>query len=69
MTATITSEWDGLFAEMTGRGQAEMLQEAPDRFFFRTPSVQLVFERDAMGGVTAVQITEGGRTIRATKLR
>jgi CubicO group peptidase (beta-lactamase class C family) len=68
VTATITSAWDGLFVEMPGRGAGELFQEAPDRFFLKTPNVVVVFERDASGRVTGVSFTEGGRMMRGAKV-
>jgi CubicO group peptidase (beta-lactamase class C family) len=52
---------DGLFIDMPGRGEAELFQEAADRFFLKVVDVVVTFERDAAGVVTAARVVESGR--------
>jgi CubicO group peptidase (beta-lactamase class C family) len=58
----------GLFVDMTGRGEAEMFQEAPDRFFLKVTDVTLTVERDAAGKVTGLNVIDRGRAITARKV-
>jgi len=67
--ATISGVGGALFIDMPGRGEAELFQEAPDRFFLKVADVVLTFERDAAGTVQAVRVTDRGRTTRATRVR
>ena len=60
---------DGLFIDMPGRGEAELFQEAPDRFFLKVADVTLTFERDAAGRVTVVRVVERGRPMVANKVK
>lgn len=59
---------DGLFIDMPGRGEAEMFQEAPDRFFLRVADVTLSFEREGGGRVTTVRVVDRGRALVARKI-
>jgi CubicO group peptidase (beta-lactamase class C family) len=54
---------DGLFIEMPGRGEAELFQEAADRFFLKVADVTLHFERDQRGRVVSVRVVERGRSL------
>jgi CubicO group peptidase (beta-lactamase class C family) len=67
--ATISVVDGALFIDMPGRGEAELFQEAPDRFFLKVADVVLTFERDAAGAVQAVRVTDRGRTMRAARVR
>ena len=60
---------DGLFIDMPGRGEAELFQEAPDRFFLKIADVTLTFERDAAGLVGAVRVVERGRPMVARRVK
>jgi CubicO group peptidase (beta-lactamase class C family) len=59
---------DGLFIDMPGRGEAELFQEAADRFFLKVADVVLTFERDASGAVIGVRVMDRGRALMAKKV-
>jgi CubicO group peptidase (beta-lactamase class C family) len=69
VTAVIRYIDDGLFIDMPGRGEAEIFQEAPDRFFLKVADVVINFERDAGGAVVAARVEERGRALVAKKVR
>jgi hypothetical protein len=53
---------------MPGRGEAELFQETPDRFFLKVADVVLTFERDASGTVIGVRVVDRGHTLTAKKI-
>ncbi len=67
--ARVTFEADGLFIDMPGRGQAELFQEGPDRFFLKITDVALHVDRDAAGVVIGAHVFDGPRVIRLRKIR
>ena len=67
--ATIRHIDDGLFVDMPGRGEAEMFEEAPDRFFLRVADVVLTFARDAAGRVVSARVNDRGREMLATRVK
>jgi CubicO group peptidase (beta-lactamase class C family) len=61
--ATVTFIDGGLFIDVPGRGEAELFQEAPDRFFLRVADVTVAFERDATGVVAAARVVDRGKPL------
>lgn len=67
IAATVTAQLDGLFIELSGRGQLELFIDGADRFAARTRPVVVTFERTAAGAVTGISILEGTRALRGRR--
>lgn len=57
-----------LFAQPTGQERAEMLAEAPHKFFLKTEDVRIHFHLDDAGEVTGLTILQGGEEYKAEKV-
>jgi CubicO group peptidase (beta-lactamase class C family) len=69
VTAVIRYIDGGLFIDMPGRGEAELFQEAPDRFFLKVADVVLILERDTAGAVIGAQVVDRGRALSARRVK
>lgn len=63
MVATVSAAWDGLFIELSGRGQLELFADGGGGFVSRTLPVRVAFDRGEGGEVTGLRIQEGARTL------
>jgi CubicO group peptidase (beta-lactamase class C family) len=69
VVATITAADGGLFVFVPGRGEAEMFQFGPDRFFLQVAEADLEIERGPDGEVIAATLIEAGRRMRAARIK
>lgn len=69
LVLTITREGDRLFGQATGQPKVDL--EAVTETNFLVPAVNgtIGFERDASGKVTGLVLSQGGRTIKAPKIK
>lgn len=68
-TFTITSEEDKLLAQLTGQPRFRIFPESDSRFFYRVVDAQIEFERDDSGNVTALLLHQGGKDMKAGRLK
>jgi hypothetical protein len=68
-TFTITCEGDKLFAQLTGQPRVRIFPESNSRFFYRVVDAQIDFERDDSGNVTALVLHQGGKDMKAGRLK
>ncbi len=65
---TVTREGDQLFTQATGQQKFQVFPEGERDFFAKVFDVQLTFEADARGRVTAIVLHQGGGTTRAKRI-
>jgi CubicO group peptidase (beta-lactamase class C family) len=68
-TITITRDGASLFAQATGQGKFEVFPESATKFFAKLAPITIVFLKGADGAVTHLDLTQGGATRSARKLR
>ncbi len=56
----VSREGNRLFLQFEGQPKVELLAEAEDRFFLRVLDVQIIFQRDATGNVTGLELVQSG---------
>lgn len=56
----VSQEGHRLFLQLEGQPKVELFAEAEDRFFLRVVDAQIVFQRDATGRVTGLELLQGG---------
>jgi CubicO group peptidase (beta-lactamase class C family) len=66
---TITNENGKLMAQPSGGLKAELFAESETDFFLKLAPVQIKFVKDAQGKVTGLVLHQGGREIRAPKVK
>ena len=69
LVLTVTKENDRLFAQLTGQSKAEIFPRSPNEFFWKDVEAQVAFVRDEVGKVTETVHRQGGRTIKAPRLK
>jgi CubicO group peptidase (beta-lactamase class C family) len=65
----VTSEGDGLFAQLTGQQRFPIFASGPDEFFWKVVEAKIKFKRNEKGEVTGGHFTQGGNAIDAPKLK
>ena len=68
-TITMTREGNSLFAQATGQGKFEVFPESATKFFAKVAPITIVFVKGPDGTVTHLDLTQGGGTRPAKKLR
>ncbi len=68
-TITIRREGAGLRGRATGQNEVTLLAQTETRFTLQEVEATVEFERDAAGKVTRLQLTQGGRTMPAPKIK
>jgi uncharacterized protein YneR len=68
-TITITREADRLLGQATDQDNIELFAESEGKFFLKTADVQVTFVRDDGGPVTHLVLRQGGRDVRAKKVK
>jgi CubicO group peptidase (beta-lactamase class C family) len=66
---TIRREGAGLRGRATGQGEVTLLPQTETRFALQEVEATVEFERDASGKVIRLQLTQGGRTNPAPKIK
>ena len=68
-TLTVTRDGDKLMAKMTAQPKLRLLPRSKKDFFFKVVNAEITFVRGAGGEVTGVEHLQGGKTIKAPRLR
>jgi hypothetical protein len=68
-TITISREGDRLMGQATDQDKNELFAESEGKFFLKTADVQVTFVRDDGGRVTHLVLRQGGRDMRAKKVK
>lgn len=58
----------GMQAQLTGQSPAPIFASAADKFFYRVVDAQLIFSRNAAGGIAGVVLHQGGREMAAPRI-
>jgi hypothetical protein len=66
---TITNENGKLMAQLLPGSKAELFAESETDFFLKLAAVQIKFVKDTQGKVTGLVLRQGGREIRAQKVK
>jgi D-alanyl-D-alanine carboxypeptidase len=66
---TVRREGTTLLARATGQQEVTLLPQTETRFAIQQVEATIDFERDAAGKVVRLQLTQGGRTLPAPKIR
>ncbi len=66
---TIRKEGDRLMARLTGQSFLEIFPESETEFFYKAVDAQITFVKDGQGNVNALVLHQGGRDMRAKKIR
>jgi CubicO group peptidase (beta-lactamase class C family) len=64
----VTQDGARLFAQVSGQSVVEIFAEAPDRFFMKVTDVQIDFQRDGAGKVSALVLHQNGLNITAPRV-
>jgi CubicO group peptidase (beta-lactamase class C family) len=65
----VTATGGAIEAQLTGQPAFPIFASAKDKFFYKVVDAQLDFERDATGKVVAVMLHQGGRDMRAPRIK
>ncbi|MCX8129155.1 MAG: serine hydrolase [Clostridia bacterium] len=65
----IFAEEDHYYAQVTGQGKLEIFAESEMKFFGKAVDVRITFEKNDMGEVTGLVISQSGMTINAKKIK
>ena len=68
-TLTVTRDGDKLMAKMTAQPKLRLLPRSKKDFFFKVVNAEITFVREPGGEVTGVEHLQGGKTIKAPRLR
>ncbi len=68
LSMEITREGNRLFVQAAGQPKLELFAEAEDRFFLRVVDAQIVFQRDAAGRVTGLELVQGGTRLQLRRI-
>ena len=66
---TIRREGDGLTVQVQGQPAAPLYAESETKFFMKTVGFDLTFVKDASGKVTHFVLVQGGRDMKANKIK
>jgi hypothetical protein len=66
---TITLTDGALFLQPDGQDALPMSPESETDFFIRGVNAQMTFTKDELGSVTGLVLHQGGRDVRAEKIR
>ncbi len=66
---SITKEGDKLFAQMTGQQKLTLETVSESQFTITIVKANITFEKDADGKTTGLLLTQGGRSVNATKIK
>jgi CubicO group peptidase (beta-lactamase class C family) len=69
MVLTVTKQGDRLLAQLSGQSQAEIFPRSENAFFWKDADAQITFVRNEKGKVTGAVHHQGGRTLKAPKLK
>jgi D-alanyl-D-alanine carboxypeptidase len=66
---TITREGDHLMTQATGQSKVEVFAASETTFFLKVTEAQITFVKDAGGKVTGLVLDQGGRQMKAPKVK
>jgi len=66
---TVTREADHLYAQLTGQQRLELFAEGEGKFFYKVVDAQVTFETDGQGPAIALVLHQGGRDLRAARVK
>ena len=69
LVLTITRDGDKLFGQGTGQPKLQLETISETQFEVTAINARITFEKDASGKVTGLTLVQGGRTIKAPKIR
>ena len=69
LIATVTKEYNRLFAQATGRPKFELYPESETKFFARVADIQVTFVKNEKGEVTQLIVHQEGKDTPARKIK
>jgi len=66
---SITREGERLLGRATGQGQTELQAESETSFFVRDANAVITFAKDATGKISHLTLQQGGRDMKAKRVK
>jgi CubicO group peptidase (beta-lactamase class C family) len=69
LVMTVTSEGDGLYAQLSGQSRFQIYPSAQDEFFWKVVEAKIKFTRNEKGEVNGGHFTQGGNEIDVVQMK